>query len=233
MDTQALVAFVESELAAIGDAERATQMAAYMKTDMPFFGVQSKPRRAVFKEAKVRFPVEGPDDYVDAVEALWDRPHRETKYVGIDYATAHKSHCVIENIDLYERLIVEGAWWDFVDVVAAHLVGGVLRNQRQALTPLMYEWVSDDDMWIRRSSIICQLRHKDETDENLLYGNCLARMHEKEFFIRKAIGWALRDYSWFEPESVRAFVLEHRTAMSGLTYREATKRLDNMPPHKS
>lgn len=232
VDVDGLVAFVTSELEGLADAERAAQMAAYMKTDMPFYGVMSRERKLVLREARKLFPVETPDDYEAAILALWDESHRETKYVGIGFATEHRNEIGVEWLGLYEKLIVEGAWWDFVDDVVVHAVGRALLKDRLEVTPIVRSWISSEDMWLRRSAIICQVRHKDETDESLLFDHALACLHEKEFFIRKAIGWALRDYSWFQPEAVRRFLLDHKQEMSGLTYREGAKRIPDMPPYK-
>ena len=233
MDTGGLVLFVESEMAKLGDPQRAEKMASYMKTEMPFYGVSAPQVKGLFREARQQFPVGSPTDYRGAILALWERPHRETKYLSLRYANHYKAHIEPDQMGLYERLITQGAWWDFVDDVAAHLVGRVLMRNRDLITPLMRQWVDRDDMWIRRTAILCQLGHKAETDEALLFDHCLARMHEKEFFIRKAIGWALRDYARTAPEVVRQFLVDHRTELSGLSYREGGKHLVDLPPHKS
>ena len=123
-------------------------------------------------------------------------------------------------------MIVEGAWWDFVDSLAIHLVGQVLLNQCDVTTPKVTAWIDDPDMWLRRSAVIGQIGHKDATDTDLLFGACEQRRHETEFFIRKAIGWALRDYAKTDPAAVVAFVTKHRSGLSGLSFREATKHLD-------
>jgi 3-methyladenine DNA glycosylase AlkD len=126
---------------------------------------------------------------------------------------------------LYRRLIVEGAWWDFVDEVAVRLVGRVLRDHRRQLTATIRTWAADADMWIRRAAIISQVGHKDQTDPVLLFELCETCAHEREFFIRKAIGWALREYAKTAPDTVREFALAHRAELSGLSFREATKHL--------
>lgn len=232
VDLEGLVAFVTSELNGLADPERAKQMAAYMKSDMPFYGVTAPERKLVFREARNLFPVETPDDYEAAVLALWAQPHRETKYVGLGYATEHRKQIGVEWLGLYEKLIIEGAWWDFVDDIAVHAVGRALLSQRREVTPIVRSWIDSGDMWLRRTAIICQVRHKDETDESLLFDHALACLHDREFFIRKAIGWALRDYSWVQPEVVRGFLLQHKHEMSGLTYREGAKRITDMPPYR-
>lgn len=201
-------------------------MAAYMKTDQPFYGVQKPGRTAIFNEMIDRFASGDRDDYRTAVLALWGQPHREEQYLAIGYAKAFPRYITLSSVPLYRRLIVEGAWWDFVDDIATSLVGSVLRNQRDPMTPKIRAWIDDRDLWLRRTAIIGQLGHKEDTDESLLFDACVARLGEEEFFIRKAIGWALREYAKTNPEAVRSFVLDHRGEMSGLSFREATKHLD-------
>ena len=144
----------------------------------------------------------------------------------IDYARSFPKFVTLASVPLYRRMIVEGAWWDLVDTLAIHLVGQVLLNQREVATPKITAWIDDPDMWLRRSAIIGQIAHKQATDTDLLFDACARRMHETEFFIRKAIGWALREYAKTDPLAVIAFVTEHRDALSGLSFREATKHLD-------
>ncbi len=131
-----------------------------------------------------------------------------------------------DNLDLYRRIIVEGAWWDFVDDVAANCVGVVHRKERALMEPVIEAWVDDDFMWLRRTALLSPLKHKSETDYVTLFDHCLRRAHETEFFIRKAIGWTLREYAKTEPDRVRYFLLEHRDRWSGLTLREASKHID-------
>ena len=141
----------------------------------------------------------------------------------MNLAATRSSLC--RRLPLYRRLIVEGAWWDLVDDVAIKLVGGALEAERHLVTPVVRAWITDTDMWLRRTSIICQVGHKAVTDTDLLADACVPNMADTEFFIRKAIGWALRDYARTDPEWVRDFVDAHRADMAGLSIREATKHL--------
>jgi len=221
-----VAAFATTELAKRADPEKAVGMAAYMKTDMPFYGVQKKARTEVLRALKKRFPIADNDTYRSMVETLWRRPHREEKYLAIAVAKGDPRFVTVANIDLYERLIVEGAWWDFVDDVAVNCVGLVHRTERTTMEPVIEEWVDHEFMWLRRTALISPLKHKAETDYETLFDHCLRRAHEKEFFIRKAIGWILREYAKTEPQRVREFLMEHRAVWSGLTFREASKHLD-------
>lgn len=226
MDADGLVDLAATRLRAAADPTKAAPMAAYMKTDAPFYGVQKAGRVTVEREIVRRYPPQRRADYRQAVLALWSRPHREERYLAIDYACSFPQYVTVSSIPLYRKMIVEGAWWDSVDAIAIHLVGQVLLHQREATTPKVAAWIEDPDLWLRRSSIIGQIGHKEATDTDLLFGACRSRMHEKEFFIRKAIGWALRDYAKTSPSEVREFVLAHRSGLSGLSFREATKHLD-------
>src|SRR5690606_21177565 len=123
-----------------------------------------------------------------------------------------------------QELSVTGAWWDFVDELAIRRVGPILRNYRDELTPLMRSWARHDDLWLRRAAVICQVTAKDQTDPDLLADVIAATLHDKDFFLRKGIGWALRDYAKTEPGWVRAFVDAHPD-LSPLSRREALKHL--------
>ena len=226
MDAEDLTGYVAAELAAVADPERAAPMAAYMKTDMPFYGVPSPLRAPILAETIRRFPPTDRSAYRTLVLALWNRPHREEKYLAIGYARAFPRYVTLSSVPLYRTMIVEGAWWDLVDEIAVHLISRVLLTQRERMTPKVEAWIDDPDLWLRRTAIISQLGHKEATDAHLLFEACERRMEDKEFFIRKAIGWALRDYARTDPEAVTLFVTGNRERLSGLSYREATKHLD-------
>ncbi len=220
------VTFVADELGGLANPDNARAMAAYMKTDMPFFGVKRPDSYPIFKEMLRRFPVTTRREYESAVRELWAQPHREEKHMAIMLARAVPKYITPPSLRLYRKLIVEGAWWDFVDDVAAHLVGQLLLDDRERIRPVMEKWIDHPNMWLRRSALLAHLRHKGATDETVLFDHCLRRAHEAEFFIRKAIGWVLRQYARTAPQSVTEFVLDHRDVWSGLIFREATKHLD-------
>ena len=223
--TSALVKFVQENLRAAADPEKAAPMAAYLKTEMSFYGVQKGGRVTIYREMKARFAPEDRTGYEKDVLALWALPHREEKYTAIEYAFQSKEYITPESPPLYERLIREGAWWDLVDGVAISLVGCLLLEYREAIRPVMEKWIDDPDFWIRRTALIAHNRHKEKTDEKQLFDHCLRRAHEKEFFVRKAIGWALREYSYTAPEAVRDFLVGNRESLSRLSFREGAKHL--------
>ena len=212
-------------LEADADPVRAENMAAYLKTDMAFYGVSSPARRQIMKQLATRFAPLTNDEYRRQVAGLWEGPHREEKYLAIDWARRHKRFITFENLDLYQRMVSEGAWWDLVDDIAANLVGTMVRADLDRMRPVLEQWLTSDDLWLRRTVIICQLKSKENTDTDLLFDACARTAHEKDFFIRKAIGWALRQHSRIDPGEVRGFVERHRDELSGLSLREATKYL--------
>ena len=147
------------------------------------------------------------------------------KYAAITAAKKYKTFITPDSIPLYRDLIERGRWWDFVDDIAVNLVGGTLGVAPETVWPLMDAWIDDENMWIRRTAILCQNRFKERTDERRLFAYCSKRFHEKEFFIRKAIGWALREYSKTRPEPVKRFLIRNKDKMAGLSFREGGKIL--------
>ncbi|QED26706.1 DNA alkylation repair protein [Microvenator marinus] len=232
MDTENLVEFARSKLRVHADSQKAAEMAAYMKTDQPFYGVSSPLRAAIGKELFAAFIPKTREDYEAGVRALWSGEHREEQYLALGFARKWKRFISSDSLELYEELIREGAWWDLVDETTSHLVSPVLLKERVSVRPLLACWIDDECMWIRRAAILSQLKHRSETDEEMLFDFCLKRSHEKEFFIRKAIGWALREYSYYEPERVEAFVTRNRELLSGLSYREATRVIEKVKKEK-
>ncbi len=197
-----------------------------MKTDMPFYGVQKPDRVVIYREMRERFPITTRTEYTSAIEALWAQPHREDKYTALHIAFGNPRFITPAMLPLYRRLIIDGAWWDLVDDIATRLVGRLVLEYREKIGPKMDQWIEDGNMWIRRSALICHVQHKAKTNYRQMFRHCVLRAGEKEFFIRKAIGWTLRQYAWTEPDRVAAFLLKHREKWSGLTFREAAKHLE-------
>ena len=184
-------------------------MRAYMKSELPFLGVQAAGVREVCQLVSV--------GSLDEIRKLWDEAqHREEKYVAIGLSREFVS---LEALPLFEHMIVTGAWWDLVDSVAIHRVGTLL----PAAGDTIFAWSTHPHLWKRRAAIICQNARKADTDPALLYGCVKPNLADAEFFVRKAIGWALRERSKLAPEEVLRFVETHE--LSPLSRREALKRL--------
>ena len=126
---------------------------------------------------------------------------------------------------MYEEMIVSGAWWDYVDTIASRRVGPILHRHPVPMKRLMRQWSRCDNIWKRRTSILCQLGSKSTTDLKLLYDCIEPSLAEKEFFLRKAIGWALRQHAWTDPKEVIRYVQERGDDLSPLSKREALKNM--------
>ncbi len=223
---QPIILFIQKRLRLLRNKQDAQEMARYMKTIMPFYGIKAGERKRITKQAIKRYPDQTQKEYIATIKALWKLPHREEKYIAIDIACAYPIYIDIKTLPLFEKMIRQGSWWDFVDEIARHLIGTVLTKQPSVMWPIIERWNDDPNLWIRRSSIICQNKFKLKTDETRLFSLCLQRAHEKEFFIQKAIGWALREYAKTKPQKVHAFITKHKNQLSNLSYREAAKHLD-------
>jgi 3-methyladenine DNA glycosylase AlkD len=188
----------------------------------------AKPQREVLaKRLFAEHPLSDVDEMVATAMELWrGAEYREERYLAIDL-TGHRQYSAWQDaslLPLYEEMIVTGAWWDYVDEVAARRVGPLLRGDPERVTPVMRDWSTAPDPWRRRTSIICQLGSKQETDTDLLASCIVANIDYSDFFLRKGIGWALRQHSKVDPGWVRAFVDAH-PGLSPLSRREATKYL--------
>ena len=203
-------------------------MRAYMRSDMAYLGVQKAGQTAVYREVFPRFPLESAEEWRDTIRALWrGATHREERYAAIALAEhrPYRAYQTLDALPLYEEPIVDGAWWDYVDVVAGHLVGDLLRANPAQMNRTVREWSRSESMWKRRSAIICQLGFKRETDLKLLYHCIEPNLGDSGFFIRKAIGWALRQYAWTDPDEVRRYVRANEKRLSPLSRREALKNI--------
>lgn len=227
-----LVAQIRSALAQAGDPERAVGQQAYMKSTLPFHGLTTPElRRIVTPLLRQHAPSER-GTWEATVRELWDgATHREQRYAALALAE-HRSARSWQDpgvLGLHRHLIVTGAWWDMVDLIATRLVGPVLRAHRETVTPVLDAWASEDDLWLRRTAILAQLLHREETDtallERCLEANLEGSRFGSEFFIRKAIGWALREHAKTDPAWVLALVDRQADRLSGLSRREATKHL--------
>jgi len=201
----------------------AVSMQKYMKTDMPFYGIKTPQRREIDRIVFKQCPIQDYNEYLRAVRELWDGDHREEKYCAISLACRYKKFQLLEVLPTYRMMIETGAWWDLVDGVAIDLVGSLLKKYPDRMKKILKSWIDDEGLWIRRAAIISQVRSKKETDSGMLFEFCCEHLYETSFWIRKAIGWALREYSKSEPDKVRDFINQYSGKMSGLSLREASK----------
>ena len=227
-DIAACVAYVQSALLKQADPDKARGMQSYMKTEMPFYGVQKPGRSQILRYLVREFAPTNRDEYEELVTALWELPHREEKYLAQGLAVGLRQFIVPDSLRLYERFIDEGAWWDFVDETATHMIRELVLHYPEAVWRVVDSWIDHENMWRRRAAIICQIGAKERTDTERLFAFCAARAHETEFFIRKGIGWALREYAKTDPAAVASFVNAHHAELSTLSYREATKHIGEL-----
>jgi 3-methyladenine DNA glycosylase AlkD len=219
---------VREALRAVAVPEKAPDMQAYMKSEMPYLGVSSAPARAVFAEVFADLDLSSAELWRDQVLALWrGAEYREERYAAMALAGDPRAepYQVPKALGLYEEMIVTGAWWDYVDSLASQRVGGLLQRHPSAMRPKMLAWSRDRDVWKARTSIICQLRFKLDTDLELLAACIEPSLGSKEFFLRKAIGWALRQYAWVDADWVVGYVAKHEAELSPLSRREALKNV--------
>lgn len=224
----ALLSRIRRELKAVADPDRAAGAQAYMKSNMPFHGVDATSLRGVCRTVFRDVPIDSAEAWRDGILELWrGAKFREERYAAVELAGDKRARGFqrMDALPMYEEMIVTGAWWDLVDALASHRLGEILRNDAGPMRKTMLAWSRDPDMWKRRSSIICQLTFKKDTDLDLLYACIEPSLSSKEFFLRKAIGWALRQHAWTDPDEVIRYVKEHESELSGLSKREALKNI--------
>ena len=223
---------VRAALAAGGDPQRAVAQQRYMKSAMPFYGLGLPAVRSTLRPILREHPPATREVWEATTRALWDEAtHREERYAAIELTgiAAARPWQDPAALALYEHLVRTGSWWDYVDPIASGRVGLILRGHRAATTPVIRSWAVGDDLWVRRTAILCQLQAGADTDLDLLTAaidaNTLGTAFGSEFFIRKAIGWALRQHARTDPDWVRSFVAARSARLAPLSMREALKHL--------
>ena len=203
-------------------------MRAYMKSAMPYLGVQTPRLREACRVAFPAHPLASFDDWRDTVLALWHGARfREERYAALMLTGErdYRDYQTLDALPLYEELIVTGAWWDYVDLIATQRIGPLLKRYPARMSRTMRVWSRSKDLWKRRTAILCQLSFKADTDLALLYDCIEPNLADREFFIRKAIGWALRQHAWTDAREVRRYVAKNRARLSPLSVREALKNV--------
>jgi 3-methyladenine DNA glycosylase AlkD len=219
---------LRSGLRKIADPGRAPRMQAYMKSAMPYYGISSPALQGFCREFFRNLAFRNAAEWRGEVLGLWRNARfREERYVAVALTEhrAAREFQVPAALPMYEEMIVTGAWWDYVDALAANRVGPILRAYPGPMKRKMLAWSRSPDLWKRRTSIICQLGSKDQTDLKLLYACIEPSLGSREFFLRKAIGWALRQLAWSDPREVKRYVAAQGDRLSPLSRREALKNL--------
>lgn len=201
--------------------KNAVPMKRYMKDQFEFFGIQSKQRRDLQKELMKKENLPSLDQIEGIIKELWALPQREFQYFGMELLEKYVHKVDKEIVTLFEYMILNKSWWDTVDMIAARLVGPVFRRYNELIVPYTEKWMYYGNMWLQRSAVLFQLKYKKDTDTELLFNYIQALADSKEFFIQKAIGWVLREYSKTDPKAVIQFVKS--TQLAPLSRREALK----------
>lgn len=218
---QRAVDAVAAEFGSLRDPDRARAMSRYMRDQFPFLGIPSAPRRAAQRRALAALPPPTADHALAFAEACWSRDPREYQYAGADLIRHRATRMGPDALPRLEALLTTKSWWDTVDTLAV-AVGTVVRRHPDTRAE-MDRWLESSNTWLVRVAILHQERWRADTDAAWLFQACRRHATDTDFFIRKAIGWALRSYARTDPVAVRAFLADHGGELSGLSVREATR----------
>jgi 3-methyladenine DNA glycosylase AlkD len=230
MQMPAYIQPLEAEFIKHADPENAIPMSRYMKNRFDFFGINSPLRKDIFSRHKQKYGLIPEGEEKEIVTWCWEAPQREYQYFAMDFLARKKNKADKKIIGLYEYMITHKSWWDTVDLIASHLVGAYFKRFPESIPEITGRWMNSGNMWLQRTCLLFQLKYKEDTDTKLLSSFIGKLAFSEEFFIRKAIGWALREYSKTNPDFVIGFVRDNKT--SGLSEREALKWLKNKGERK-
>jgi 3-methyladenine DNA glycosylase AlkD len=219
------ISTLNRDLSASAIPENGPIMSKYMKGHFPFFGVSAVPRKAIFQRVKKKLNSElnGKEKRL-FIQRLFQQNERELHYIAIDFLNSlRKDEIQSSDGELLHELITTYSWWDSVDAIASNYLGKYIQKFPIQGAELIEEWRNSGNMWLRRSCLIYQLKYGNNTDYTLLMDLINQFKSDKEFFIQKAIGWSLRQYSKFQPEAVRDFLQD--SELKGLARKEAEKYL--------
>ncbi len=221
---KAYVSNIKNEFRKHANPEIASGQKAYMKNRFEFFGVQAPVRKEIQKRFLSKEMLPPKDEVAGIVRELWDMPERELQYFAMELFWKFRRQLEEQDIELMEFMVAHKSWWDTVDMISGRLMGEYFLKFPDKRKPYVDKWLNSGNMWLQRSAILFQLNHKDKTDTELLAFVINAMNGTGEFFIDKAIGWALRNYSKTNPEWVKGFA--KKTELSKLSRREALRLLD-------
>jgi len=222
--SDAVMARLDEVLPPAGDPVRALGARAYMRDQFPFLGITATALTTLTRTALAGTVKPTEPDLVAIAFACWARPEREYQYVACSYLRRHVNVGSAGLLATVRELITTKSWWDTVDTLAAHTVGPLVTAHPELLAT-MDSWIASSEMWLVRTALLYQLRYKQRTDVERLFRYCERQASHRDFFIRKAIGWALREYARTGPEAVRSFVDSRRATLSPLSVREALRHL--------
>lgn len=216
-----LILYLQTEFESVANQAKAPQMKAYMKNKFDFIGISSPVRTEILKVSFQKFPLKTESELFEFTKKMWDQPFREFQYVGLDYFYKYRKLISKDSLTQFEHFIVHKSWWDTVDMLSTDLVGEYFLKFPNSKETQIDKWLSSENMWLQRVCIIHQLHYKEKTDVDLLIKAILYCKDSNEFFIQKAIGWALRQYARTDADFVKEFVHQH--TLKPLSKREALK----------
>lgn len=204
--------------------ELAIPMENYMKNHFPFYGIKTEKRRLIFKAIWQNHQDEVEQNSREIALQLFAFKEREMHYCGIEILIKNlKKNYQLEDINRIEKILTTNSWWDSVDTIAKYILGEYLIEFPKETTKVIQRFSDSDNMWLNRSAILFQLSYKQKTNAKFLFHECVKHAHSKEFFIQKAIGWALREYGRFFPNEVKEFVKQSN--LKPLSNKEALKNI--------
>jgi 3-methyladenine DNA glycosylase AlkD len=215
---------IEFDLNQNANREIAIPMENYMKNNFAFLGIKTENRRAIFNENHTKYKDEIKLNYRNIAWELFNKKEREFHQCGIDLIIKEiKKRYILDDIQLIEKLLITNSWWDSVDTLAKYLLGGYLQQFPSETLKVIERFSNSENMWLNRSAIIFQLSYKEKTNFDILKSECEKHKHSNEFFIQKAIGWALREHGNYNPNGVIEYV--NSTNLKPLSQREALRKL--------
>ena len=223
MEATNYVKKLEKHFSVIGDPQVSEKASRYLLNQFPFFGLTSPVRKIASREFLSKEGLPEIDKSYEVVQLLWTKKHRELHYFAQELLEKRIKELGPDDLNLMTELVTHNSWWDTVDFIAPKLIGNIFRRYPQVINKHVPAWLKSGNIWLIRSALLFQLKYKKETDKELLFKIIRSCAEEKDFFIRKAIGWSLREYSKTDPEAVRAFV--GGTKLSPLSRKEALKRI--------
>ena len=212
---------LENEFKDNANIKIAAGQRAYMKDHFEFFGIKTPKRREIQKPFLIKKYLPPKKDLEKIVKILWNKPEREYQYFSQELTKKYHSQIGKKDIDLYEYMVINKSWWDTVDFISSHLIGNYFKNYPDQREKYVETWIASKNMWLQRSSILFQLNYKENLDTGLLSYVIHSLLGSKEFFINKAIGWILRNYSRTNPDWVIDFA--NKTDLDKLSRREALR----------
>jgi len=221
------IAFIQEQFKAMGNPVKVAQFQKYLKTTQPMYGINAGPRKDILALSIKKYPIKNFEDYLNFVQELWTATNRELQYCAIDTAVKFKKFHLISAWSLFERMALSAKWWDLADGIAVNLVGSLLLKNR-SIQYILDDWMCNSDLWVRRISLLAHLKHKNQTHTDNLSRTIITLTVDKQFFIQKAIGWSLREYSKTDARWVLKFIDEHGESLSNLAIREGTKYLNKL-----